>query len=1738
MTMQEAHATGQVQTNNTLPAMNTLPFDLGPLSWVADEIHVSLMRAHDGLQEAMTLPDTAVENAVMRSQACLHQAHGALCMLEIDGVDLLSAGLEKLLGKVMDGQHSLDAGLVYLFGQTCQALQEYLDELQEGAGQQPLRLFPYYQDLLKASGIDQVHAINLFYAGFRLQLAPVPAAVADTAPPPPREPNADRVSTLLALRQRFEKALLQYLKHPAEVHAFHMRDVIAAVKQQQDGQPHHAFWWVMHGFADAVATRQLGNDVSTKHLFGRINMQLQRLSKDTFCGNDSVLNEALFQVARIPMPGPSQRAIRDIYRLDGLVPVNFEQKRYCLIDLEALRFSNAQIVRVKNLWSRIVQGESNLGNVFAQDMQQLSAACLKFNSVPLSNLIEQLNLSAYKVIGGERNEALCLEIATGLLVLESGLNNIHHLSGHFTLRTDAMIERLQKIDAGAASSSALVVMEAEFSQVQQQTMHVLVEEMQSGLREVENLLDAFFRQESHAATLTKLVPRLHQIEGALAMLEQDAAVRAIQQTQLVVGDFAQGLIAPDEDAFNRLAQNVGALGLFMDALQCNADDAKRQFVFEGDTCLFRVHGGEMSLTGASLLADTTVATATACVPISAESALLVSTLSTQLTQKFDPASAEDVELRLIFLSEAREVLSLVSDAMCAMQAQSDSVESMTSLRRFFHTLKGSARMVAFHDFSTSAGEIEKLLDTRLAEKMPADSAFLNLVQSAYEKFSHWLDALERQENSTFIADTCNPAPEQRADPSPSAEPPGSAFDAGIKQIGSLRISLPLYIIFRTETEDLIRSLSHEVAAWRHAPGGAVSIKAVHAAHSLAGSSATVGLKPVHEIAFAIEAILQHQIRKPVRMAAYEFDMLTRAVDSISHMLSECSASQMPASNPAMVQILLGVLDDIDSRSDAWIEHSAKMARDSSDVIVGDDAGANLPALPPSMPQVLPADVFLAAHFDSGAYVNDAIAVQDAPDVELLPVFLEEAHDAMPLLGQTLREWRRKPDDTALAQALLRMAHTLKGSARMGGAMRLGQHLHQLEARIESCMHSQPVAIQVFDDLMLEHDRILHLYEQLCDPARRDDSDSDGRQGFAAGITSDTVRPLGVALTSTLVRVRTELLDRLVNEAGEVSISRSKLETDVGSLRQSLADLDENVVRLREQLREIEMQAESQINSQISPVVERVFDALEFDRFTRLQELTRMMAESVDDVVTVQQSLSNSLNSASNGLAAQGRLTRALQKDLLQVRMVQFGSIADRLYRVVRQTAKELGKRVNLDIRGSGLEVDRSVLDRMAGPFEHLLRNAIVHGIEQESLRRAAGKSPNGELRIDVRQEGNEVILQFADDGAGLDMAAIRARALAIGMLPDATDVADDELIELIFNPGFSTAASVTQAAGRGIGMDAVRSAAAGLGGTLMINSRSGQGMCVTIRLPLTLAVTQVVLVKLGMRTYALPSILVEQVIKLKPDAYANACSASAVDWQGDSIAMHDLNCLLGEPAVQLPGKSQPGRESDTLSQQYAPILILRNARQRLAVHVDDIVGNREVVVKNTGPQLARVPGIAGATVLGSGEIVLIINPLQLAQHIHTQGTGAAIDETPPAVAKPVVVMVVDDSLTVRRVTQRFLVREGYQVVLAKDGVEALERLQAMVPDVMLVDVEMPRMDGFDLSRNVRSDVRTHAVPIIMITSRTAAKHRDFALGLGVNAYFGKPFQEADLLKAITRVLAATETDAGDGVTDPAQRADD
>jgi len=804
------------------------------------------------------------------------------------------------------------------------------------------------------------------------------------------------------------------------------------------------------------------------------------------------------------------------------------------------------------------------------------------------------------------------------------------------------------------------------------------------------------------------------------------------------------------------------------------------------------------------------------------------------------------------------------------------------------------------------------------------------------------------------------------------------------------------------------------------------------------------------------------------------------------------------------------------------------------------------------------------------------------DQELLEIFLEEGVEILDASEVTLNDWVNDQDNKELVEQLQRELHTLKGGARMANIMPIGDLSHVLESLIESVADDQvTVSRHLFDLMQYSHDMLVRLLEQVRDrkpmssvadlvemveklaamggevddsefslpevpvasePAATEhdnvvelpisESSDDQPISVPAVNESENEAPVEATLeimrenkqaaarsaVSEQVRVRADVLDNMVNLAGEVSIYRSRIEQQVGSFKYNLTEMDQTIHRLREQLRQFEIETETQIMYRLEDTMDEYgedFDPLEMDRFSHMQQLSRSLMESTGDLISIQDLLDNLTRESETLLLQQSRVNTELQEGLMRTRMVPFSQQLPRLRRIVRQTCKELGKQVDFSVIGEEGEMDRTVLERMLPPLEHMVRNAIDHGIESPEDRRNANKPETGTVSLTVGREGSEIVLTLQDDGAGMKLDVIRRKAIESGLLDEDADLTDKEIMQYVLEAGFSTADTVTKISGRGVGMDVVNSEIKQLGGILTIDSEPGRGTRFIVHLPLTLSVNKALLVNVGEEKFAIPLSSIEGVVRATHEELDLLYSADDPDYQyiGESYRFIHLGALMGISQPVLPGAGN-----------RAPVLLVRTGEHKAALQVDGLMGSREIVVKSVGPQISTVRGISGATILGDGSVALILDTnavvlLEAAHHL----VPTLEDEVSEEVAdKKMTIMVVDDSITVRKVTTRLLERNDMNSVTAKDGVDALAQLQDILPDLILLDIEMPRMDGYELATHIRNDERLQNIPIIMITSRTGEKHRDRAMKIGVNRYMGKPFQEPELLENINALLNTPE----------------
>ncbi|MFC5526681.1 Hpt domain-containing protein [Rhodanobacter ginsengisoli] len=786
----------------------------------------------------------------------------------------------------------------------------------------------------------------------------------------------------------------------------------------------------------------------------------------------------------------------------------------------------------------------------------------------------------------------------------------------------------------------------------------------------------------------------------------------------------------------------------------------------------------------------------------------------------------------------------------------------------------------------------------------------------------------------------------------------------------------------------------------------------------------------------------------------------------------------------------------------------------------------------------------------------ALAGSGEIDADLLEVFIDEAREILDHADGVLAQWHAEPAELSHVAELQRDLHTLKGGARIAGLVAVGDLTHAIETLLEKPIRDAGKTGTLIAALEASFDQLHALVQQVSQGQASEYPKGmiDHLLGMAGEtVLTDDAEPAEMPMPTAMpkvsrsqapkvvneldlpelmpemeeevhssqeqIRVRADLLDSLVNHAGEVAIYRSRLEQQVAGYRFNLVELEQTVARLRSQLRMLEIETEAQIIARFQREHREagltVFDPLELDRYSQLQQYSRALAESVSDLVSIQNMLDELTRQAETLLIQQSRVSTELQDGLLRTRMLPFDTMVPNLRRTLRQAAQEQNKNAQLYVAGAHGEMDRNLLDRIKAPFEHMLRNAIAHGIETPAERRKVGKPAEGSVHIQVAREATEVVIRVSDDGRGLNREAIRKRGIERGLLRADTRPTDNQLLSLITQPGFSTASKITQLAGRGVGMDVVANEIKQLGGSLSIESDEGKGTTFILRLPFTLAVTQAILVRIGEATFAIPMTSVQGVARVNPDDLTELLKADEPTFQSgnEGYGIHDLAELLGLP----PGLPAEGEQQ--------PLLLTRAGDLRAAIRIDAVLGSREIVVKSVGPQISSVPGLLGATIMGDGSVLIILDLAPLVRHgiirreqRLAEGLSAVQAPIIEEVKERPLVMVVDDSITMRKVTGRVLERHEYEVSTAKDGIDAIEKLHERVPDLMLLDIEMPRMDGYELATHMKADPRLRDVPIIMITSRSGDKHRQRAFDIGVDRYLGKPYQEADLLVQISEVL--------------------
>ena len=595
-----------------------------------------------------------------------------------------------------------------------------------------------------------------------------------------------------------------------------------------------------------------------------------------------------------------------------------------------------------------------------------------------------------------------------------------------------------------------------------------------------------------------------------------------------------------------------------------------------------------------------------------------------------------------------------------------------------------------------------------------------------------------------------------------------------------------------------------------------------------------------------------------------------------------------------------------------------------------------------------------------------------------------------------------------------------------------------------------------------------------------------------------------------VRVDAQLLDEMIAMTGETAIMRSRMENVISEAEFNLNELTRVATRIAEQMRRLDSETEAQMlyRREQQGEDDTHFDPLEMDRFSEIQQLSRQLSEAIDDLKNLQDTLSQDNIILRNLSTQQGIIQRSIQDHLLTTQLMRFDVHEARLRRLVKQTAKSVGKDVNFILEGGEVEVERRLLEDILPALEHMIRNSLAHGIEKPEARLATGKPETGTIKLVVSVHAAELSVDLIDDGQGLNYDRIREKAAAKGLL--APERANDEayLSTLILRSGFSTAESLSQLAGRGVGMDVVNEMVKQRRGQIGVYSLRGKGTQFTLSMPFSMSIAEVLLVEIAGQTFAAPMSSIAAISQVDRDSLQRS-------FDGETVYQHyndqDYRQYI------LGAYFKPEQYTFAVEEQSAPVLFINAGGEPVAFHVDRILNRLEIIVKNVNRQVLNIPGISGATILGDGRVVPVLELLDLSRRI--AGLTPIHDEVAAAEeARIPNVLVVDDSVTMRKVSTRLLERHHYNVATAKDGLDAIEVLAGFTPDIILLDIEMPRMDGFEFASHVRNSSNVRDVPIVMITSRTGDKHRERADAIGVQGYLGKPYSEEVLIQTLEHLL--------------------
>lgn len=1698
------------------------PRNLSALAWVLGDLSQSLPLAtlslHRAARDSKPTDDletgTQDEGNLRTASQQIRQAAGALNIIGYTEVAAVLSAAEAASAYFLHTPGSCTVASVAQVSRACIAVLNFLQAKMGGYLGSPVALYPCYRDVKKIYSTQHCHPADLWPYSGHLH-TPAPWAL---EPASPRRPLASDAGA------RFDQALLGCLRKGDSASAEAAAQLCGDLAGTHDDPLQAGYWYAAAGFFDAIRLGMLLLTPEVKRSMTDIRTQFLARNAPASVALERLTRELVFfcacAQAQQDAKAPWLAAVRRAYGVEQSLDLDYTTDFFSRRDPQHLALARRRHETLAESWNAFANGQnSRLQQVHEQ------FAVLRDQLIALEPKAEELlhTLAGYldtlQQTGEAPSAAMAMEVAFALLALEAACEIVLPAPKMIAQQFAELIKRLATARATHRHAPLADWMAHTLRRsIASGAMNKLIRALHTEFRQIELDIEHYFGAPREIVSLSDACIRLVQAGGIFSLLDLP---HAHQTTVHLHGQITAEMMQPSTLGNTRTeapaswATNLGNLGVLTDMLAYQLGLAQKAFRFDpekGELIFQTIADGPPPQAG-----DTAAQTLlNPAQPVQGKPMALPPSLPAdpdpnQAQAQPGPAASvgggrdvqtlasADDEILGLFLEEARGIVVQARQAI-VQTADADNEQTrqhnLHAIRRAFHTLKGGAKMVGLQALGESAWAFEQLMNEHLSQPRNPLAQVLAAAEAALTKLLDWVNAISQHApvpyQETEFRNTADALRLGRvasgllhepvvhvAQAKPAVAPAGLPDPEDTIKPEPAPHTQALLQVFAAEAAERIQSMHTELQRWSalaetirsHAP---YSHAIRDLAHALRGGAATVGCTGLERLAHTLESCMESLAPDAVLTKARQL-LLQDCVAELGRLLQGFTGGHLFAPHAHLISALQ-VFEAIASNA------------------VQTTTAPGAPTGP--RPQAPPTE----AEVETDADVLDAA---------LWPVFQEEARELLQALGASLDAWASHIDKPGAVDPVRRLLHTLKGSARLAGAMRLGALTHDLESYLTDLPDGQATAAHIatareaLDAMQVLFDQYRPI-TVVVEPHLQ--------EATAPEPSVQTVQAL-----QPMLRIRAAELDHVLDQSSEVLLIRSRMQARTEDLLVAVETMVQNATRLREQLRELELQSELQMQSRSSPLHsgDAGLDPLELDRFTRLQEITRMMAESHDDLGTVQKVLRTGLTELDRDLALQNRQAREMHQDILAMRLVAFDDIAGRLYAVLRQAARHYGVAVRLDISGSSTRLDRSLLHRITPCLEHMLRNAVAHGIEAASDRVAAGKAANGFIGISVGQSGQELRIDVWDDGAGLRTERIRAKAVEKSLWPADAPFGDGDALALLLKPGFSTADDVTLVAGRGIGMDVVHSEVQALGGHLAIHTEAGKGMRFSMVFPLSTGLTQVAVFRVGDRTFGVPSAMVVPNAALQP-----AMAPVSVEGRRFLELPDHGQVELFWAGDLLEGPEPPaGPARDSL-----PIVVFSSTGRTVAVQVDQALGEREMTLKSLGPQLSGLPALIGAGLLPSAELVLIYNPVALATvygkaarsrqaaraaraHAGDPGSGGHDPHEAP-------VLVVDDSITMRRVTERLLVREGIPVLLASDGLDALDKLKTIRPAVVVSDIEMPRLDGFDLVRRIRADPRTAEIPIIIISSRVAQKHQDIAAQLGANHYLGKPFHEAELLSLV------------------------